>query len=263
MTELSIDLFDDTSMGIEVDKSISIELMKRFDFMDKRNVAELIDWLDIYQLHSASRGEIAEHDKIYIELVHAGYRPAEYINAVDMRELSSNDFANRVIGICLNGLMISKVVPSLIRELSEEYRKRSGRSTRDEKDTEFKMMMEQFRTLDKKDKTKLLKWLKEFQPLSEYTGLVHGCSDILYELEYAGYYSGMNSEKAKRMNLTDEEYTDWLIGQAIRDLETVKMITPLFCKFMNCLRCDTTEFTSKPKKDLMSMVNNVNKRIGV
>lgn len=99
-------------------------MVKKFDKIDKHNRLELINWLDEFQPLSDL---IAVHfDKFHIisELNKAGYYAGMNCNTDDFIISTTDEFADWLIGQCIDGLEHIGAIHQVVHKFADEYREK-------------------------------------------------------------------------------------------------------------------------------------------
>lgn len=100
--------------------------MKQFDKIDKHNKLELINWLDEFQPLSDHIGVMYDRYWIISELQKAGYVTGMNCRKDDCMNASTDEYADWLIGQCLDGLENIGGIHQVVHVFAEEYRQMCG-----------------------------------------------------------------------------------------------------------------------------------------
>ena len=97
-------------------------MMKQFDKIDKKNKLELINWLDEFQYLSDHIGVMYDRCWIVSELHKAGYVAGMNCNTDGFVISTTDEYADWLIGQCLEGLEEVGAIHQVVHKFAEEYR---------------------------------------------------------------------------------------------------------------------------------------------
>lgn len=113
---------------------------------------------------------------------------------------------------------------------TDEYKVKKAAEEREvaELNAKAAKMIDEFYRIDKQNKSDLINWLVEFQPLTDDSRVRYNKMFVISELHKAGYVANMNCGPEFS---TSDKYADWIIGQCVDGLEQVGAIHPVVSYF--------------------------------
>lgn len=97
-------------------------MMKKFGKIDKQNKLELINWLDEFQPLSDHIGVTYDRCLLISELQKAGYIAGMNCNTDGFTISTTDEYADWLIGQCLDGLEKIGAIHQVVHRFAEEYR---------------------------------------------------------------------------------------------------------------------------------------------
>ena len=97
-------------------------MMKQFDKINKQNKLDLINWLDEFQPLSDHIGVMYDRCWIISELHKAGYVAGMNCNTDNFTIQTTDEYADWLIGQCLDGLEKIGAIHQVVHKFAEEYR---------------------------------------------------------------------------------------------------------------------------------------------
>lgn len=97
-------------------------MMKKFEKIDKQNKLELINWLDEFQPLSDHIGVKFDRNHLIKELNKAGYVAGMNCNSENFVIATTDEFADWLIGQCLEGLEKVGAIHQVVNKFAKEYR---------------------------------------------------------------------------------------------------------------------------------------------